>query len=430
MNEEGSPVSSRTRSAAAAAPTALPVSEASSPGALTQDGTATGKKLPRGLRQSSAAADGEPLDGYESPQPWGPELVRNEAVRDVMDFATILSNERIEALMTEGVVTYDFLMQNGGPVSVAVWQQYCRERKLPHFERGMNIQASFKKYHHGTVGTTAPETRDTGHTPSIVSFTKVFERYTFSGEPGTIPFVVWSRKFNQAQVLFQIDDSQARRTLPLILTGRAEALVSSMPEARLGTVLARMEEQFNSDQKKEAHETALKRMNLDMYVQEGRPRAEALAKLQDAIVTQAQELDLNESSPAGVAKHVAYAIESSQFAPAYNLIQGRNTSEKVEKFMGLLLSLDKNSGKIIGDTSLLYNASGPMKSITQGKKFAYPRLFCKFCKKRNHTETTCWKKHGKDGIIALLNQADSEGDVQDIPEDGGEDHDTDTEIEA
>ncbi|KAA8490625.1 hypothetical protein FVE85_9398 [Porphyridium purpureum] len=356
-----SPVSSRTRAAAASA------SQMGRSAQLEQKTVSAGS-------DASGSSSGTP-EGI----PWGLVHVTNPEARGIMNLVTEISDDDHETLMVEGIVTFEILMERGGPVTVRCWQQYCRQRGLPNFEAGRNIQDSFAAYRGLDQVETVRGEKDSNarsgdgfshHRES--AFVRHLERFVFTGEPG-----------------------MAKRTLPLVLDGRASALIASLPEdARLGTMLRVLKESFDSEDKREQHLAALSRMTLDQFISKASSRTEALDALQAAVARESREIDISDSTPEGIARHVSRVVMASSFSPLFTMIQARNAEEKVSKLADVLKGLDLNKGSLHGGNKSFMigfqRSGGPRNRDTR-----LPLKICKYCRLKGHEEEKCWKKHGR-----------------------------------
>ena len=79
--------------------------------------------------------------------PWREIKSAIEEVQAMLDAAKSCTEDEVEMMMVEGIVSMKTLLPYG-PAALHTWQRYCRARGVPNFEPGTPIEESFSGLWH------------------------------------------------------------------------------------------------------------------------------------------------------------------------------------------------------------------------------------------------------------------------------------------
>ncbi|KAA8498413.1 Transposon Ty1-OR Gag-Pol polyprotein [Porphyridium purpureum] len=340
---------------------------------------------------------------------WWPQTLRiHDEVGDLLEMAAASPNDYIEMLMVERIVTIEWLTARGGPVSIAAWVNFCRERGIPNFEPGVSVRASFQRFTVHSVDDVVHDSNASPVTPSVERFVdrgvpmhliapvnrseaashsppasraeqtspeapavqapasvpgaRDFIRYMsevrFSGSPNTIPFRRWRNRLESAREMFGVNDAQVARALPLITSGQAESLLYAKARElpRLSQKLSLLEKSFASAAAMTAQKQALKSANFAVFVSKESTRVLAF----DALVRHVEDvcsfLGYPYDEPGQVADHVIQAMYASDYAPTLSLalIGTRDGADVIAELRVFLHELDARNGRLLPAATGIY----------------------------------------------------------------------------
>ncbi|KAA8490720.1 Transposon Ty2-DR1 Gag-Pol polyprotein [Porphyridium purpureum] len=426
------------------------------------------------VRESSNSGDSRSLldTGVVAPAWWPSSLRINDEVGDLLQMAVAAPNDFIEMLMVEQVVTVDWLMARGGPVSVQAWIEFCRERGIPNFEPGTSVRTSFQRFsifsiqdelHHtgphvamanglnelpganasstpgaraasqqpatrpelqqpiGTIGSNelGTMTESSGSAPPGASynFIRFMAESRFTGEPGSVPFSKWVNRLKSAREIFGVTDAQVSNALPLITAGQAESLLHSRADQcrRLGQKLSLLEKTFSSESARSAYKQMLKSANFATFEREGTTRERAFDVLVKHVENICSFLGQPYDSPDQVADYVIQAMYASNYAPALSLVKTRDSVDTLAELRVFLSQLDARKGRLLpgNETSGVYlgheKYNGPSGPRKRDDNKHKTVQTCSFCGLRGHEEPRCWKKYGRPlAKVALVDGVDGQ----------------------
>ncbi|KAA8493204.1 Transposon Ty1-A Gag-Pol polyprotein [Porphyridium purpureum] len=426
------------------------------------------------VRESSNSGDSRSLldTGVVAPAWWPSSLRINDEVGDLLQMAVAAPNDFIEMLMVEQVVTVDWLMARGGPVSVQAWIEFCRERGIPNFEPGTSVRTSFQRFsifsiqdelHHTgphvamanglnelpganasstpgaraasqqpatrpelqqPIGTTGSNelgtmTESSGSAPPGASynFIRFMAESRFTGEPGSVPFSKWVNRLKSAREIFGVTDAQVSNALPLITAGQAESLLHSRADQcrRLGQKLSLLEKTFSSESARSAYKQMLKSANFATFEREGTTRERAFDVLVKHVENICSFLGQPYDSPDQVADYVIQAMYASDYAPALSLVKTRDSVDTLAELRVFLSQLDARKGRLLpgNETSGVYlgheKYNGPSGPRKRDDNKHKTVQTCSFCGLRGHEEPRCWKKYGRPlAKVALVDGVDGQ----------------------